>query len=38
MTAEALAPAPAVATALEAYRAAQTDAVLERPDPRTARP
>ncbi len=29
---------PAVATALEAYRAAQTDAVLERPDPRTARP
>jgi len=29
---------PAVATALEAFRAAQTEAVLERPDPRTPRP
>jgi 5-(carboxyamino)imidazole ribonucleotide mutase len=29
---------PAVASALEAYRAAQTEAVLERPDPRTPRP
>ena len=29
---------PAVATALEAFRAAQTEAVLEHPDPRTPRP
>lgn len=29
---------PAIASALDAYRAAQTDAVLERPDPRTSRP
>ena len=29
---------PAIATALEAFRAAQTEAVLERPDPRIPRP
>jgi 5-(carboxyamino)imidazole ribonucleotide mutase len=29
---------PAVATALDAFRAAQTNAVLERPDPRTPHP
>jgi 5-(carboxyamino)imidazole ribonucleotide mutase len=29
---------PAIAAALDAYRAAQTDAVLEHPDPRASRP